>query len=483
MNVDEIKQRMRRLRHALRTWPRPHQEGEQAACLFCDTLHEAVDVDEGEAADCRRCGHMIYENRPASLVRALCFSLTALLMMAMAQSLPFLTLEAAGIKRELTLFNAATALMKNDAPVLGCSVILFTIVVPLFLIIGMIYTTIPLRWGRCAPGAERIIKWLYRSEPWNMVEVFLLGVLVSLLKLVQVADVAINAGFWSFAAVMICMAGALAGIDRRELWDRIELAKIPDKSTRQDESGPLIHGLPPIISAPSVTASAHGGDFRLPIIKAADCGLAACRTCGKVSTVADHDRCPRCHSRLYTRKPDSVQNTLALVAAATALFIPSHVLPMMRVTELGLSTDKTIIAGIITFWEDGAYPIALVIFCASLLIPILKITSLLWLCAAAKGKVHPKPVTLGKVYSITELLGRWSMIDIFVVGIMTSLVQFGSYTSMLPQAGALAFASVVVLTMFAAMNFDPRLLWDRLDDPDCQAADEKLPEALPDTQP
>ena len=97
--------------------------------------------------------------------------------------------------------------------------------------------------------------------------------------------------------------------------------------------------------------------------------------------------------------------------------------------------------------------------------------------------MHPKPPTLAKVYSITELLGRWSMIDIFVVGIMTSLVQFGTYTSMVPKTGALAFASVVVLTMFAAMNFDPRLLWDRLDDPDCQADDELARQSLPDTNP
>ena len=111
----------------------------------------------------------------------------------------------------------------------------------------------------------------------------------------------------------------------------------------------------------------------------------------------------------------------------------------------------------------------MIIFCASILIPILKIGALLWLCAAAKGMIHPSPGTLTKIYHITEMLGRWSMIDIFVVGILVSLVQFGNYTSIVPGPGALAFAAVVMLTMFAAMNFDPRLLWDRLDDPKCQA--------------
>ena len=203
--------------------------------------------------------------------------------------------------------------------------------------------------------------------------------------------------------------------------------------------------------------------------KAADRGLAGCRTCGMMSSVNQHAKCPRCHSRLYTRKPDSIENTLALVFAAMALFIPSHLLPMLTITELGVAVDKTIIVGMMTFWNDGAYPIALVIFCASILIPILKVGALLWLCAAAKGYIHPNPTTLTKIYSITELLGRWSMIDIFVVGILVSLVQFGNYTSIVPGPGALAFGAVVMLTMFAAMNFDPRLLWDRVDDPDCQS--------------
>jgi len=201
--------------------------------------------------------------------------------------------------------------------------------------------------------------------------------------------------------------------------------------------------------------------------KAAELGLAACHTCGKVNELEKHPRCPRCRSRLHLRKPNSIQNTIALVSAAMALYIPSHLLPMLTVTELGIVTPKTIMVGMMAFWEDGAYPIAIVIFCASVLIPILKISALLWLCAATKGRVNPSPESLGKVYMLTELLGRWSMIDIFVVGILVSLVQFGNYTSIVPGPGALAFASVVMLTMFAAMCFDPRLLWDRLDSTDC----------------
>ncbi len=197
--------------------------------------------------------------------------------------------------------------------------------------------------------------------------------------------------------------------------------------------------------------------------KAAASGLASCHTCGRVSPVA-LGRCPRCGSHLHLRKPDSIQRTVALMVAAVALYIPSHLLPIMTVVELGDVSHNTIISGMLTFWRSGAYPIAIVIFTASILIPLLKIAALVWLCAAATGRVHPSPAMLGRVYWFTELLGRWSMIDIFVVGIMVSLMQLGNYMTITPGLGALAFAGVVVLTMLAAMSFDPRMLWDRLDE-------------------
>ncbi len=196
--------------------------------------------------------------------------------------------------------------------------------------------------------------------------------------------------------------------------------------------------------------------------RAAAMGLAGCHTCGKVMAVA-LGTCPRCGSRLHLRKPDSIRRTMAFMFAAAALYIPANFLPMMTMVELGEVTSNTIVGGIIYFWKGGAYPIALVIFIASILIPLLKIISLSWLCLAASGKLHPSPAMLGRIYWFTELMGRWSMVDIFVVGILVALVQIGNYMTVTPGAGALAFAGVVVLTMFAAMSFDPRLLWDRLE--------------------
>lgn len=193
-----------------------------------------------------------------------------------------------------------------------------------------------------------------------------------------------------------------------------------------------------------------------------DQGLASCHVCEKVSPLSGIN-CPRCGHRLYFRKPDSIRRTIALVIAAAALYIPANLLPILTIRELGLAREKTILSGLIEFWEMGSYPIAIVIFTASILIPILKIAALLWLCAAAKGIIPYSVKMMGKVYWVTELLGRWSMVDIFVVAILVAMVQLGNYMVVTPGAGAIAFAGVVILTMFAAMSFDPKLLWDRLE--------------------
>ncbi|MEO0016857.1 MAG: hypothetical protein RLZZ522_140 [Verrucomicrobiota bacterium] len=198
-----------------------------------------------------------------------------------------------------------------------------------------------------------------------------------------------------------------------------------------------------------------------PLPRAIDQGLASCHVCGKV-TAATAWKCPRCRCRLHLRKPASVQRTVALLVAALALYVPANLLPVMTLSELGDVMASTILEGMVEFWKREAYPIAIVIFVASILIPLVKIVALVWLCAAATGKVHPSPRVLGRIYWFTELLGRWSMVDIFVVSILVALVQFGAYMTITPGPGALAFAGVVILTMLAAMSFDPRLLWDRL---------------------
>ena len=220
-----MKVKITRFLTATRSWPKLHPGPHLSACHYCDTLHEVDPLPEGKAARCIRCGGLLIENQPASLVRASAFSLAALFLMVLGHAFPFLTMDAASMRRDLTLIGSALALMHDGFQTLGSSIILFTMVAPVLLAGGMIYVCLPLMFGRLAPGAFGVARWMYLSEPWNMVEVFLLGVLVSLLKIAKVADVHFGIGFWAFAGVMLCLAAAVSGIDREELWDRMEVAK------------------------------------------------------------------------------------------------------------------------------------------------------------------------------------------------------------------------------------------------------------------
>lgn len=175
--------------------------------------------------NCVCCGATLYQNRPASLVRVTAFSLTALFLMVVVHTAPFITMDAASLRTTLTLPGAARALISEGTPLVGWGVAIFTILTPLMMAGGLVYICGPLMFGRIAPGARFVATWMSRTEPWNMIEVFLLGVLVSLLKLGHLAELHFGVGFWAFATLMFCMAGAVAAIDKRELWDRLEVAE------------------------------------------------------------------------------------------------------------------------------------------------------------------------------------------------------------------------------------------------------------------
>ena len=189
--------------------------------------------------------------------------------------------------------------------------------------------------------------------------------------------------------------------------------------------------------------------------------LAACHSCEKVSDISVH-RCPRCRSPLHARKEDSIQRCLAFGIAGILAYIPANLMPIMLVTQLGVEEKSTILAGVATFWEMHAYPVAIIIFIASVMIPGLKFVALGFLCAAATGKLKLSPPSANRIYYLTELVGRWSMVDVFVVAILVGLVHLGDIMTIRPGPAAIAFAAMVVLTMLAAHSFDPKLIWDQV---------------------
>ena len=173
-----------------------------------------------------------------------------------------------------------------------------------------------------------------------------------------------------------------------------------------------------------------------------------------------HFRCPRCRSVLHRRKPQSVERTWALLIAAAICLVPANLLPIMRVTSLGQIQSDTIMSGVIFLFSHGMWPLAVIVFIASVFVPLMKMFILVYLVASVQLGSRWRPRERTRLYRITEAVGRWSMVDIYVVAILVTMVQLGNLATIEAGPGAIFFAAVVVLTMFAAMSFDPRMIWD-----------------------
>ena len=173
--------------------------------------------------------------------------------------------------------------------------------------------------------------------------------------------------------------------------------------------------------------------------------------------------CPRCGEALHARKPDSISRTWALVMAAVIFYIPANIFPIMKVTSLGHVQADTIISGVVYFFKTGMWPIALVIFIASVFVPLLKLLILIFLLISVQIKLQWRPVDRTRLFRMIEAIGRWSMVDIYVVALMVAIVKIGAIATIEAGPAAVYFAAVVVITMFAAMSFDPRLIWDKLE--------------------
>lgn len=201
-------------------------------------------------------------------------------------------------------------------------------------------------------------------------------------------------------------------------------------------------------------------------LTAAEIGLLNCHNCGLLSKKMDHVgvslRCPRCGATLYRRKPRSISQTWALLIAAYIMYIPANLLPIMTTTHLGHVQSDTILSGVIYLLVSGSWPLALIIFIASVFVPVLKLIILTYLVLSVQFKSQWRPGDRTRLYRITEAIGRWSMVDIYVVTLMVALVNIEGLAAVDAGPGAIAFGAVVILTMIAAMVLDPRLIWDNI---------------------
>jgi paraquat-inducible protein A len=275
-------------------------------------------------------------------------------------------------------------------------------------------------------------------RPWSMTEIYLLALFVAYVRLNSMTQVMMGPAVYALAALMVVMILADVMLDEQAVWEALD----PPNRRRQ-------HRAPLIAAAPDTARRWRIG----------------CDTCGLVSRTFPGMRCPRCGVPLRDRKPEAVQRTWAYVVAALLLYIPANTYPVLTVVQLGAGAPSTILGGVRELIDYGMWPLAALVFFASIAVPVLKLIGLFTLLISTQlrsfQRLHDRTV----LYRIVDTIGRWSMIDIFMASILVALVQFGAIASVYPGIGGVAFAAVVILTMLASHSFDPRLMWDAAAEP------------------
>ncbi|CAD6551580.1 Intermembrane transport protein PqiA [Paraburkholderia kirstenboschensis] len=411
--------------------------GRLIACHECDLLQRETTLTGEGVLRCCRCRAELFRSHPEGLDRALAYTLTAIVLFVIGNAFPIVGLSVNGDLVQTTLLGAVRILYRDGMWPIAGLVFATTFLMPLLQMSSMAYILLPLRFNRRPYRADIVFRLLGLARPWGMTEVLILGMLVALVKLAHIASVVPGVGLWTFGALMLMLAAASAAFDPHELWqradDRFSGAPIPD-----------------VLDAP-------------PARTAKASGLMTCHSCGLL-TRADarlHDAsCPRCSAPLHDRKPASCTRTWAFLIAAMVLYIPANMLPVMNTSSLFGSEKDTILSGVVYLWTSGSWPLAIVVFIASIAVPMLKIIAIMFLVISTQRRSSAMLQQRTRIYRVVELVGRWSMLDIYVITILVALVQFNALATIQAGPAAVAFGAVVVLTMFAAMSFDPRLIWD-----------------------
>jgi paraquat-inducible protein A len=397
-------------------------------CPDCGLMQHLPPLPRGATAKCTRCGAVLRQRRTDPAGRGLALGLAALVLFALAASEPFLGLDVQGRGRTTTLFSGPAALEQHGRWELGAVVLVTTVAAPLARLLATVWVLALLHLRHPPRHLYAVFRLAEQLRPWSMVEVFLLGALVAYTKLIDLAHVDIGIALYALGALTLAMAMADTALDSEAVWDTLE-------------SRHAVAGAPRGVAAkPSHTR------------------LVSCDCCGLVSTATRF--CGRCGAALHRRKPNSLSRTAALLAAAVALYIPANLLPVMTVVRLGHGAPSTILSGVFELAHEGMWPLAALVFFASITVPVLKIVGLglLMLTTWRRDRTRLRDRTV--LYRIVDAVGRWSMIDVFMISILTAMVRMGTIASVYPGPGAISFCAVVILTMLAAMTFDPRLMWD-----------------------
>jgi paraquat-inducible protein A len=422
----------------------PLADASLISCPHCDLLQRLPQLAPGASARCPRCDKELWRRREDSLNRTLALTLAAVVLYVVANSVPMLGLTVAGHAAFTTVFGGAVQLWRDGEEIVAGLVLFAAVIAPALQIGFMLLIVL----GAHREQPPRWVGSLLRHHPttrtWSMIEVMLLGVLVALTKIAELATVIPGTALFALAALVFVLAAIQASFDPHEVWERVEWAEAsPPHPITADRMG--------------------GGEAVRTALTAMQQGLHGCEACGLLSRPApgeDEGHCPRCDEELAFRKPHSLQRTWAYLIGAAICYIPANVLPVLTTTTAAGADSDTILQGVVLLWSPTGWPLSLIVLFASIMIPSAKILALAYLLISVqRGSVENNEQRI-RLYRMVEFIGRWSMVDVFVDAFTAALVQLQPLMSVAPAPGLFFFAAVVVLTMLAVESFDPRLLWD-----------------------
>ena len=400
------------------------------ACGDCGQLHRAsAALLAGNRLTCIRCGSGLSRRPPIGLDAPLAFATTALILLLLANAYPIFVVNVEGRFGQDLMVSGPLRLVDYGGPFAGLGMLVaglsFAVPAVWLSLIGLVLAG--LKWGDPALRPHLVLPWkmVRLLFPWSMLDVYLLGAYVAYSRLNQAAETTVAIGGYALAALVLAQTLLMLSLGRRRIWDALA------------DPGPYA---PP------------SGE---PWVMCDSCQLVL------AAPPADAARlCPRCAGSVEPRRPGSVSSTLALIIAGAILYVPANLMPVMTVVRFGRVNTYTILSGVEELARLGMWPLALLVFFASIVVPMVKLLSLGWfLWAIRRGSARWLRARTS-LHRLIDFVGRWSNIDVFMVSILVASLQFGTLTTVAPGPGIVSFAAVVVLTMLATAVFDPRLMWD-----------------------
>jgi paraquat-inducible protein A len=410
------------------------ENGTRVACPDCGLVQRLPLLAGWNFAECRRCARLLAGPATGKVDAPLALALGALLLLIPATVEPLLSVASHGAARTCWLSSGIAGLWQQGFAPLAVIVGAFCIVFPYLYLATLIAVLAGLRLGARAHLGP-VFRRLMGLRPWMMLEIFLVGCFVAYSRLRLVVDVHVLAGGWCLMAATGALLFALTQLDERTVWEALPLRHAPRQSRWHWGRR---------------TSDRGAGDQAI-----------ACTACELLVTVARPGiACPRCGAALHHRKPYAFTVTAALVAAAFMLYVPANALPVLTLVSLGDEQSNTILTGVLELIHNRLWPLAIIVFLASIVVPLLKLCGLTWMLLAT---VQGSPRTLiarTRFFRFIDTVGSWSNIDVFVASVLVGLLQFGTIAQARAGGGLVAFAAVVVLTMIATRTFDTRLMWD-----------------------